>query len=601
MKILFYGYNGWIGNQLYNLLKKEIKNKNYNLIIGKCRLEDYNNLLNEIENIEPDRIITTTGRTYGDDINSIDYLEDKLDINVRDNLYGPLNLQKICEKLNIHLTYFGTGCIYSNDNNNYEYTEEDKPNFFGSSYSIIKGFTNDYLQNCKNILHIRIRMPINSENHPRNFITKLLTYENICSMYNSMTILPDLLPIAIDLCIKKHCGTINLVNPGFISHNEILELYKQIVDPDFTWNNFSIDEQNALLQSRRSNNYLSTNKLLSLYPDIPSIKISIQNILKNYPKPEKIDNILVTGGCGFIGSNFINFILEKNNNINIVNIDAMYYCSNENNISKKFRDLNNYKLIKGNLNELKLINILKENNIKYVINFAAQSHVCTSFTNSLQYTKDNILGSHNLLEACKNYNKLIKFIHISTDEVYGESIHNIKSENSVLNPTNPYAATKAGIELIIQSYITSYKFPAIIVRSNNVYGNNQYPEKLIPKFIKLLKENKKLSIHGTGESLRAFVHINDYCNAINILLKKGKLNEIYNISSLDEYSVSNIAKLLVDIIKKNKDYAKYIEYVEDRPFNDKRYFINSKKLEQLGWKIETNFKEELTKLALSEH
>ena len=465
----------------------------------------------------------------------------------------------------------------------------------------MKGFTNNYLQNCENILHLRIRMPINSENNPRNFITKIVSYDKICSIHNSMSVLPDLLPIMIDLCINKVTGTFNLVNPGYISHNEILEMYKEVVDPEFVWNNFSIEEQNNILKSRRSNNYLCTNKLLELYPNIPGIKKSIYKILQNYPKPESINNILITGGCGFIGSNFINYMLNKNLNINIINIDALYYCANKDNIKKEYQDLKNYKLIEGNLNNLNILQILKEYNIKYVVNFAAQSHVCTSFTNSIQYTKDNILGTHNLLEACHKYNNLKKFIHISTDEVYGESLYENKTENSYLNPTNPYAATKAGIELIIKSYITSYKFPALIVRSNNVYGINQYPEKLIPKFIKLLKKDKQLTIHGDGKALRSFIHVDDFCKAIYILLRKGKINEIYNISSNDEYSVLDISKLLIEIICKSTNYEKYIIYVNDRPFNDKRYFINSNKLKNLGWNIEKNFKIELTYLALNEY
>ena len=224
-------------------------------------------------------------------------------------------------------------------------------------------------------------------------------------------------------------------------------------------------------------------------------------------------NLLVTGGCGFIGSNFINYIFEKKK-YKIINFDAMYYCANENNISSKIRSSQNYILIKGNLCSKDLVNhVLYTYKIDEVVHFAAQSHVQNSFDDSLQFTQDNILGTHTLLECCRKYGKIKKFIHVSTDEVYGESMISIdeskKTEHSILCPTNPYAATKAGAELIAQSYNHSYKMPIIITRGNNVYGPNQYPEKLIPRFIKLLNENKKVTIQGDGSAVRAFLHSYD--------------------------------------------------------------------------------------------
>ena len=223
-------------------------------------------------------------------------------------------------------------------------------------------------------------------------------------------------------------------------------------------------------------------------------------------------NILVTGGCGFIASNFLNYMIQKYPNINFINIDALYYCADISNITKENRNKNNYKFIKGNIQNKEFIDyILKTNNIDTIIHFAAQSHVDNSFSNPIQYTKDNILGTHNLLESVREYGKINKFIHVSTDEVYGETIldSDIKNENSILNPTNPYSATKASAEMLVNSYRYSYNLPIIITRGNNVYGPRQYPEKLIPKFIKLLKENKPVTIHGDGSSLRAFIYIED--------------------------------------------------------------------------------------------
>jgi len=316
-------------------------------------------------------------------------------------------------------------------------------------------------------------------------------------------------------------------------------------------------------------------------------------------------NLLITGGCGFIASNFINYYFNTNPSAKIINLDAMYYCASESNVSQKIRESDRYQFIKGNLCSTDLVNyILCNHNIDTVIHFAAQSHVQNSFSDSLQYTQDNVLGTHTLLEACRLYGKIQKFIHISTDEVYGESMiqegEEKKNENSILCPTNPYAATKAAAELIAKSYYYSFKMPIIITRGNNVYGPNQYPEKLIPRFIQLLQEDKPVTIQGDGTNLRAFLHVNDVCTALELILEKGSIGEIYNIGSDDhlEYSVTQIAHKLIKLLKNEspENYNKWITYIEDRPFNDKRYHISNDKLKQMGWTIQTDFDEGLEKL-----
>jgi dTDP-glucose 4,6-dehydratase len=314
-------------------------------------------------------------------------------------------------------------------------------------------------------------------------------------------------------------------------------------------------------------------------------------------------NLLVTGGCGFIGSNFINYFYNKHPTVNIINLDAMYYCASESNINEDIIKSDRYHLVKGNLCSFDLLNHILENyKIDTVIHFAAQSHVQNSFEDSLKYTNDNILGTHTLLEACRKYGKITKFIHISTDEVYGESLLNDdeekKNEQSILCPTNPYAATKAGAELIANSYRFSFNMPIIITRGNNVYGPKQYPEKLIPRFIHLLKEDQKVTIQGDGSNVRAFLHALDVAKALDLILEKGKIGEIYNIGSDEdkEYTVLQIAHILINLIKKTENYDDYIEYVEDRPFNDKRYYISNEKVKALGWSIEKDFMEGLREL-----
>lgn len=314
-------------------------------------------------------------------------------------------------------------------------------------------------------------------------------------------------------------------------------------------------------------------------------------------------NLLVTGGCGFIGSNYINYIFEKYNDFNIINIDAMYYCASENNIDCNVRNSERYTLIKGNLCSYDLVyHVIVSYKIDYVIHFAAQSHVQNSFEDALQYTKDNVFGTHNLLEVARKYGKVKKFIHVSTDEVYGESMiehhETKKTEESILCPTNPYAATKASAELIAQSYYYSFNMPIIITRGNNVYGPNQYPEKIIPRFIKLLSENNKVTIQGDGSNVRAFIHVYDVVKAFDIILEKGVIGEIYNIGSDDneEYTVKYVAEMLIKKIKKTDNHDDYIEYITDRPFNDKRYYISNQKIKNLGWDITENFDEGINKL-----
>ena len=618
MKILVYGGKGWIGSQFITLLH----DKKIDYYVGASRADDTISLTNEIDNINPTHVISFIGRTHGKIgekvYSTIDYLEEegKLVENIRDNLYSPVLLAEICNVRNIHYTYLGTGCIFTYDEEHplgkeeNGFTSNSLPNFFGSSYSIVKGFTDRIMQlYSSNVLNLRIRMPITNEKNTRNFITKIVNYEKICSVPNSMTVLPDLLPIIIDMMKTGITGTINFTNPGLISHNEILEMYKEIVDPDFTWQNFSQEEQRKILACDRSNNFLDTLSLETFYPMIPHIKDSVRQIMFEYkinsimvnamPK----NNLLITGGCGFIGSNFINHYFPKKKINRLVNIDAMYYCASEENVKEDIRKNPNYIFKKGNICDYEFIEqIVKEHEITHVIHFAAQSHVQNSFDDSINFTYDNVLGTHTLLEACKKYGKIIKFIHVSTDEVYGESMNTIeethKTEHSILCPTNPYAATKAGAELLAQSYNHSFKMPIIITRGNNVYGPNQYPEKLIPRFIQLLKEGKKVTIQGDGSNVRAFLHANDTASAFETILENGEIGEIYNIGCDDgmEYSVLEIAKILITLIKKTEDYDEWIEYVEDRPFNDKRYYISNQKLKDLGWEIKEDFMESLQKL-----
>lgn len=303
-------------------------------------------------------------------------------------------------------------------------------------------------------------------------------------------------------------------------------------------------------------------------------------------------NILVTGGCGFIGSAFINMMLQLKNNCKIVNIDCLNYCSNIKNIDV----VSNYIFVHGNIVDKTLLqNTITQYDIDTVVHFAAQSHVDNSFQNSLVFTNDNIVGTHILLECIRENKNIKRFIHMSTDEVYGDMGNYKKTESSVLCPTNPYAATKASAELLVQSYYYSYNIPAIIIRSNNVYGPRQYVEKVIPKFINQLLNDKECFIHGSGESRRSFLYIDDIVSAVNHILQYGEIGEIYNISSDYELTILQLLNILRIKICPTKLIDNICKFVQDRPYNDKRYHICDSKLRSLGWKQTVDMNDGLDK------
>jgi 3,5-epimerase/4-reductase len=287
--VLVFGSNGWIGSKVVRLLESQ----SVTVIKSDCRADDavvVENEINSIKNIT--HVMSFIGRTHGtfegNVIPTIDYLEKpgKLVENMRDNLFSPVILAEICKKRNIHFTYLGTGCIFDYDEHHLigdetvGFSESDLPNFFGSSYSIVKGYTDRLMHQLFNdsALNVRIRMPITDEVISRNFITKITNYAKVCSIPNSMTVLNELLPIMINMALQNKVGTINLTNPGTITHNEILEMYREIVDPTFTWVNFSIEEQNQILASKRSNNCLNTLQL-ETNNQVNPIKVAVRNVL----------------------------------------------------------------------------------------------------------------------------------------------------------------------------------------------------------------------------------------------------------------------------------------------------------------------------------
>lgn len=309
-------------------------------------------------------------------------------------------------------------------------------------------------------------------------------------------------------------------------------------------------------------------------------------------------NILITGGCGFIASHIVNTFVEKYPDYKIINLDKLDVCSSLKNCSSS-TTRPNYKFIKGDICSADLIRyILESERIDTVIHAAAHSHVDSSFGNSFDFTKNNIYGTHVLLEACNSYGKIKRFIHVSTDEVYGNCIGERKTETSSTNPTNPYSASKAAAESLVQGYVNSYNFPAIITRGNNVYGPHQYVEKLIGKMTTRLLRNKKCCIHGDGSNRRHFLHVKDVVTAFDVILHHGEIGQVYNMGSVDEFSNIELVKNIIGILKPNDDPNTWIEYVQDRPFNDVRYYLSYEPLQNLGWKQSVPFEKGLDETIL---
>lgn len=295
--------------------------------------------------------------------------------------------------------------------------------------------------------------------------------------------------------------------------------------------------------------------------------------------------IIVTGGLGFIGSNFIDHILTEHSEVTaVLNIDRCDYCARLHNVS--CASDSRYAYVQADITNMsRMKRLFREFKPDTVVHFAAQSHVDTSFENAEQYIHDNIIGTYTVLECVKESG--CRLVHISTDEVYGEVgvDETSNSETSVLNPTNPYSATKAGAELMVKAYGHSFKIPYAITRGNNVFGPKQYPEKVIPAFINSIMKNEPCKIHGEGQSRRNFIYVDDVSRAVMTVVQKGVNGAVYNIGTRNEYSVLDVFDILREITNPNATKV----HVGDRPHNDKRYAVNSSALHELGWSEKVNF------------
>ncbi|MFZ2970509.1 MAG: dTDP-glucose 4,6-dehydratase [Minisyncoccia bacterium] len=295
--------------------------------------------------------------------------------------------------------------------------------------------------------------------------------------------------------------------------------------------------------------------------------------------------ILVTGGAGFIASNFIRYIFEKYDDYYIVNLDKLTYAGNLHNLKDAEKNPR-YKFIKGDICNKKAVEeIFRNEKPEFVVNFAAATNVDQSIINPEVFTETNVIGVHILLEAARK-SGIKRFLQISTDEVYGSADENKFKETDNISPNNPYSSSKAGGDLLAKSYYNTFGLPVVITRSSNNFGCFQFPEKLIPFFITNLLEDKKVTLYGDGSNIRDWIYVMDNCKGIDTVLHKGKVGEVYNIGGGNEKSNLEVTKIILSEIGKNEAY---IEYVKDRPGHDFRYALDSGKINKLGWEPQHDF------------
>ena len=305
-----------------------------------------------------------------------------------------------------------------------------------------------------------------------------------------------------------------------------------------------------------------------------------------------MQKIIVTGGLGFIGSNLIELLLKKN--FYVINIDKVTYSSNFYN-TKDFDKNKNYKFIKCDISSKKIKNIFLKFKPSCVFNLAAETHVDRSIDSPGDFIQSNIIGVYNILESFRSYSKInknSKLVHISTDEVYGDVLRGRSNEDYPYKPSSPYAASKASSDHLVYSYVRTYNLPAIVTNCSNNYGPKQHPEKLIPKLIYNILNNKPLPIYGSGKNSREWIYVTDHCEALLEVYKKGKIGEFYNIGSNKNLNNIEICKALLSVSKKVhlKNSKIKINFVKDRPGHDLRYALNSNKIKkELKWKPKTNF------------
>ncbi|HOL94896.1 MAG TPA: dTDP-glucose 4,6-dehydratase [bacterium] len=301
--------------------------------------------------------------------------------------------------------------------------------------------------------------------------------------------------------------------------------------------------------------------------------------------------ILVTGGAGFIGSNFIQYMLETYPDLQVINLDKLTYAGNLENLRAVERD-SRYSFFQGDIADRQVVmELLSRKKVDAIVNFAAETHVDRSILRPDDFLKTDIFGVFALLEAARHFS-IARFVQISTDEVYGPIPEGAASEASPLAPSSPYSASKGGADLLCHAYFVTYNVPVVVTRAANNYGPYQYPEKFIPLFITNALEDKPLPLYGDGRQVREWLYVTDHCRAIDRVLREGRPGEIYNIGGYSEEQNRVIAETIVELCKKSPEL---ITFVEDRPGHDVRYALDSSKIKALGWEPRVSLEEGLAK------
>jgi dTDP-glucose 4,6-dehydratase len=516
------------------------------------------------------------------------------------------------------MLYVGTGCIYS-DTSERVFSEEDPPNFHGSAYSRVKALTDAVLAQHLHVLTARIRMPVGDEANPRDFVSKLLSYPVVCQEgANSLTILRDVLPALLALAHAGHHGGLyNAVNPGPMTHGEVLAVFRDVADICHE-HRVVTDPAELRLRAARSCCRLSAEKLQT------ALATTAPEVRRLYGAPAKLPdaatslaavaldrrggprNLLVTGGCGFIGSAFVNDWLHNFSSDTVVNVDCLAEDSgsrrgNVDADDPKVPSHARYLFVKLDLAdegaEAALLALMRSRKVDTVVHFAARTHVDHSFDGdmSLEYTRSNVLGTHRMLEATRRYmdaapGALRTFFHMSTDEVCGEILDDegAREETTVLRPTNPYAGSKAGAEHMVGAYMKSHGVPCVICRCNNVFGPRQFTTKVIPRFSTMALRGETLPLHGGGRAVRSFVHVDDVVRAVALLIGSGRPGSVVNVGADFEISIADLARRICELAGRGS-----VEDTPDRLFQDRRYSMNDARLRAMGWRPLVPFDEGL--------
>ena len=604
---LVFGSGGFVGTHIVKYLEASGQE-----VVRADRVEKYEDAQRQIALHVPDRIVCCLGRTHTRACASIDGLEGVEawpDLALA-NLHAPFWICRAAE-LACPVLYIGTGCIYTGGED--EYAETDSPNFFGSAYSRVKASADAVLSAFGHVLIARIRMPVADYDSPRDLLCKLWSYPVIVDEgKNSVTVLSDLLPVLLALLHERVTGVFNAVNPSALTHPEILDIFSK---QGRSHRHTVAQSPEALgLKAQRSRCALDASKLqravsclsretLKLYEvgaTIPDARESLARVAFLRRAPCESSVVLVTGGCGFIGSHFVQKWLAEHPEDRILNVD----CLDEESGAKRSNvqaDARRYEHIWLDLTmqhaPAALLQLFRERSVTKIVHFAAKTHVDASFDGdlSLAYTLTNVLGTHHLLEAARRHESLELFLHISTDEVYGDCSAQQASEDTILQPTNPYAASKAAAEMLVKAYTHSLKLPCTIVRLNNVYGPRQHVSKVIPRFSSLAFQGSPLPLHGSGDAKRCFIHASDAVDAVALVMACGKTGETYNVGGGFELTVRELA-LRINALTSSGGGLKN---VQDRPYNDMRYLLDDSKLRALGWAPRVSFDDGLEETVAS--